>query len=155
MNWHQIIGFVYYISFFGPFKKSSGRPEGPTDGRLQVTAVAPSLCSFTITSQRRHLKLVPWGAHSQRHLSCLTSKKCLTCYIKMLLYLKKKKERKNARLLCIASVWVHERGDIAYGSFSKSTDILCKEACGLHNSVDFGEKNINILAGKIKSCTRD
>lgn len=46
---------------------------------------------------------------------------------------------------------MHERGDIAYGSFSKSTDILCREACGLHNSVDFGEKILIYLLEKSKA----
>lgn len=51
---------------------------------------------------------------------------------------------------------MHEKGDMACDSFSKNTDILYREVCGFYKSLDFGEKlNINILAGKIKSCTRD
>lgn len=46
---------------------------------------------------------------------------------------------------------MHERGDVAYGSFSKSTDILCREVCGLHNSVDFGEKILIYLLEKSKA----
>lgn len=62
---------------------------------------------------------------------------------------------------------MHERGDMAYERFSKSTDILCRRCvgstiqCGIQflpkkkRDKKIREKIMNILAGKTKSCTRD